>query len=121
MNDLSINCLLIKKKIIFKSHLIKSNHRVLRKNKVETYGAPVLYLIVLPLFWQPICVITPMSIVCMRFLWAEHSPHIPKIKGLSPAATEGTEIKRKVNPWTGNSKLLFPSQLQWRQDSNCQI
>jgi hypothetical protein len=26
---------------MFKSHLIKSNHRVLRKNEVDTYGAPV--------------------------------------------------------------------------------
>jgi hypothetical protein len=27
---------------MFKSLQIKSNHRVLRKNKVHTYGAPVL-------------------------------------------------------------------------------
>ena len=26
---------------MLKSHTIKSNHRVLRKNKVDTYGAPV--------------------------------------------------------------------------------
>ncbi len=26
---------------MFKSHQIKSDHRVLRKNKVDTYGAPV--------------------------------------------------------------------------------
>ncbi len=26
---------------MFKSHLIKSNDRVLRKNEVDTYGAPV--------------------------------------------------------------------------------
>jgi hypothetical protein len=26
---------------MFKSHKIKSNHRVLRKNKVDTYRAPV--------------------------------------------------------------------------------
>ncbi len=26
---------------MFKSNLIKSNHRVLMKNKVDTYGAPV--------------------------------------------------------------------------------
>jgi hypothetical protein len=26
---------------MFDSHLIKSNHRVTRKNKVDTYGAPV--------------------------------------------------------------------------------
>ncbi len=29
---------------MFKSHFIQSNHRVLRKNIVYTYGAPVLYL-----------------------------------------------------------------------------
>ncbi len=27
--------------IYFKSHLIKRNHIILRKNKVDTYGAPV--------------------------------------------------------------------------------
>jgi hypothetical protein len=106
---------------MFKSHLIKSNHIVLRKNKVDTYGAPVLYLIVSPLFCQPKCVKTPMSIVFMRFLWVEHSPHIPKIKGLSPAATEGTGIKRKVNPWTENCKLLFLCLIQRQQDSNSRI
>jgi hypothetical protein len=26
---------------MLKSHLLKSNHRVLRKNKVDTYEAPV--------------------------------------------------------------------------------
>jgi hypothetical protein len=39
--DLSVKILLLKEKIIFKSHLIKSDHRVLRKNKVYTYGATV--------------------------------------------------------------------------------
>jgi hypothetical protein len=37
----SINFLLFKEKIIFKSHLINSNHRFPRKNKVDTYGAQV--------------------------------------------------------------------------------
>ncbi len=31
---------------MFKSHWIKSNHSGLRKNKVNTYGAPVLRLII---------------------------------------------------------------------------
>ncbi len=35
---------------MFESHLVKSNHRVLRKNKVDTYGAPVLCLTIAPLF-----------------------------------------------------------------------
>ncbi len=30
-----------KEKIMFKSQLIKSNHRVLRKKEVDTYGASV--------------------------------------------------------------------------------
>jgi hypothetical protein len=33
---------------MFKSHSIKSNHRVLKKNKVYTYGAQVLHLIIVP-------------------------------------------------------------------------
>ncbi len=43
---LSVNGLLIKEKVMFKSHLIKSNYRVLGKNKVNTYGVPVLHLII---------------------------------------------------------------------------
>jgi hypothetical protein len=39
--DLSVICLLFKVPIRFTSHLIKLNHRVLRKNLVDTYGAPV--------------------------------------------------------------------------------
>ncbi len=35
---------LFKEKITFKCHKIKSNHRVLRKNDVDTYGAPVFAL-----------------------------------------------------------------------------
>jgi hypothetical protein len=41
---LSVILLLFKEKLLFKSHFIQSNHRVLRKNIVYTYGAPVLYL-----------------------------------------------------------------------------
>jgi hypothetical protein len=33
----------------------------------------------------------------MRFLWVEHSPHIPKIKGLSPAATEYKEKSKPLD------------------------
>jgi hypothetical protein len=40
MGDLS-DFLLFKEKIMFKSHQIKSNHRVLCKNEVDTYEAPV--------------------------------------------------------------------------------
>ncbi len=31
----------LKEKNMFKSHYIKSDHKVLRKNSVDTYGAPV--------------------------------------------------------------------------------
>ncbi len=55
--------LLFKEKIIFKSHSIKSNHRALRKNKVDTYRAPVLHVIIVLLFKQPNCVLTPISIL----------------------------------------------------------
>jgi hypothetical protein len=33
--------------------------------KVETYGAPILNLIIIPLFKKPKCVQTPMSIICI--------------------------------------------------------
>jgi hypothetical protein len=35
---------------MFKTNLIMSNHAVLIINKVYTYEAPVLYLIIAPLF-----------------------------------------------------------------------
>jgi hypothetical protein len=53
-------------KILFKSHKINSNRRAPRKNEVDTHGAPVLapdYTV--SLFWQPNCVLTPMSILCI--------------------------------------------------------
>ncbi len=43
---MSVILLLFKEKLLFKSHFIQSNHRVLRKNIVYTYGAPVLHLII---------------------------------------------------------------------------
>jgi hypothetical protein len=41
MSDLSVFFSLFKEKNMFKSHKIKSDHRILRKNYVDTYGAPV--------------------------------------------------------------------------------
>jgi hypothetical protein len=40
MSDLSINLLLLKEKIMFKSYLIKSNQSPM-KNELDTNGAPV--------------------------------------------------------------------------------
>jgi len=40
MGDLSVIFYLFEEKIMFKNHLIKSNHRVLKKNEVYTYGSP---------------------------------------------------------------------------------
>jgi hypothetical protein len=40
MGDLSVISLPFEVKIMLKSHLIKSVHRVLRKNKVDTYFLP---------------------------------------------------------------------------------
>ncbi len=39
--DLRVFFTFFKVKIMFKSHKIKSNHRVLRKNEVEIFGTPV--------------------------------------------------------------------------------
>ncbi len=49
---------------MFKSLLTKANHRVLRINKGDTHGAPVLHLIIMPPFYHPKCVPTLMSILC---------------------------------------------------------
>jgi hypothetical protein len=40
MGDLSVNFYFFMEKIMFKSHLIKSNLRVPRKNKVDIFRAP---------------------------------------------------------------------------------
>jgi hypothetical protein len=34
---------------MFKIHELKSNHRVLKKNQVDAYGAPFSHLIMMPL------------------------------------------------------------------------
>ncbi len=41
MGDCSEKKVLFMEKILFKSHKIISNHRALRKNRVDTHGAPV--------------------------------------------------------------------------------
>jgi len=41
MGDFSVKILLCKEKIVFKNQLIKSNHRVIWKDFVDTNGAPV--------------------------------------------------------------------------------
>jgi hypothetical protein len=41
MGNLSVFVLHFKEKIMFIIHVIKSNHTVLRKNEVDTYGPPV--------------------------------------------------------------------------------
>ncbi len=41
MGDLRVIFCFFKEKIMYKSHEIKSNHRVLRKKYLETYGASV--------------------------------------------------------------------------------
>jgi hypothetical protein len=41
MSNLSVFFSLFKEKNMFKCHKIKSDHRVLRKNYIDTYGAPV--------------------------------------------------------------------------------
>jgi hypothetical protein len=41
MGDWSVNFKLFEEKIMFKSHQIKSKHRVLSKKEDDSYGAPV--------------------------------------------------------------------------------
>jgi hypothetical protein len=54
---------------MLKRPLIKSNHRVLRINKVDTYGVPVLHLIKAPLFLTVNICTSPNELsVYIRFL-----------------------------------------------------
>ncbi len=41
MGDFSDLFYIFKEKIMFKSHVIQSNHKVPRKNEVDTYGVPI--------------------------------------------------------------------------------
>ncbi len=54
-----------KEKIMFKSHFIKSNHRDISKNKVDTYESPVFVADYSNAVLEPKCILTPMS-----FLWS---------------------------------------------------
>jgi hypothetical protein len=55
MGGFEYNSLLLMEKIVFKNHFIKSKHRVLTKNKVDTHGAPVLQLIMALVLAPDVC------------------------------------------------------------------
>jgi hypothetical protein len=58
---------------MFKCYLIKSYHRVLSKNQVDTYGAPVLRLIIAPLVKQLRSELAPIEhSMYIRFLWVDY-------------------------------------------------
>jgi len=61
MYDLSFKCLLFNEKIMFTSHLLKSNPIIQRK-KGNTYRAPILHLIIVLQFYWTKCVGISMSI-----------------------------------------------------------
>ncbi len=63
MGNLSIIFDFFKEIIVLKSYLIKFNNRVLRE-KLDSNCALVLHLIMAPLFKEPKCVHTSMSILC---------------------------------------------------------
>jgi len=42
VGDLSVIFYIFKEKIMFKNQYIKSNHRILRKNEVHTFGTPYI-------------------------------------------------------------------------------
>jgi hypothetical protein len=58
---------------MFKSHLIQSNHRVPRKNEVDTYGVPVFA----PDYSTTVLSarMCTMSILCILLYFIEHSAH----------------------------------------------
>jgi hypothetical protein len=57
---------------MFMGHLIKSNHRAQRKNKVDTYGAAVLHLTIVPLLLAAkMCTNTHEYSIYIRILWSK--------------------------------------------------
>ena len=61
-------------RIMFKSHKMKPNHRVLRINEVDAYGAPVFAPDLAPLFLQPKCTNSNEHSMYIRYLWVKPSP-----------------------------------------------
>jgi hypothetical protein len=51
---------------------LKSNHRVPRKNKVDTHGTPVLHLIVAPVLVAKMCTTSNEHSMYIRFLCYRH-------------------------------------------------
>jgi hypothetical protein len=57
---------------MLKSNLIKSNHRVLRKNEVDTYGAPIFATdYSANVLAAKMCATSNGQSVNIRFLWTE--------------------------------------------------
>ncbi len=64
LGDLSVK---FKGKIMFKSDFKKSNHKVPRNNKIETYKSPVFHLIT---YRQTKCILCTLD-----FCWAYNYTH----------------------------------------------
>ncbi len=73
MGDLSDLFYIFKEKIMFKSHLIQSNHKVPRKNEVYIYGVPVFA----PGYSTTVLAarMCTMSILCILLYFFEYSAH----------------------------------------------
>ncbi len=70
MGDLNVHYYFFKEKIMFKSHQIKSNHRVLSKNEVYSNGLPVFAPDYMPtVLAAKMCSNSNEHSMNIRFLW----------------------------------------------------
>ncbi len=73
MSDLSVFFSFLKKKILFKSPLIKSDHRVVQINKLDPYGKPNFALdYSATLSAAKMCTNSNEHSMHIRFIWSKH-------------------------------------------------
>ncbi len=72
MVDLSVLFLHFSENINMFKRSLKSNHRVARKNKVDTHGTPVLHLNVAPVLVAEMCTTSHEHSMYIRFLGYRH-------------------------------------------------
>jgi len=99
---------------MFKSHQINTNHKVLRKNEVDTYGAPVFAPDYSPIVSvAKTCTNSDEHSMYIRFLWKDpHKKQCFKAVFRLNRYIRGFLIRRKIRPLLVSTSLnLFPPSM----------
>jgi hypothetical protein len=87
------------KKKMFKSPFIQSNHRVQRKNLVDTDGQPVFAPDCSALFRAAKYILTPMSILCILDFYG--------LGHIVPVSVFSNILTMKCWKWVWSSQIIF--------------